>query len=75
MYDVEYPKLLNVLFQYGLWPIEWSGDYVILRNPHNDTFISLSSDPTTLVPRDALPDILSYAGMDESQFWQLYDTL
>lgn len=68
-------KLLTVLFQYGLWPIEWSGDHVLLRNPHNETFIAISSEPNTILPPEALEDILAYAGMDLETFWQLEGTI
>jgi hypothetical protein len=52
-----------------------SGDHVLLRNPNNNAVISISSDPGTVIPPNALEDILEYAGMSVDTFWQLYETI
>ena len=75
MSSVSYTQLIAVLFQYGLWPIEFSGDHILLKNPHNDSFLAVSSDPDTVLPPGALEDILEYAGLDLGQFWHLYETV
>ena len=75
MDDLEYSKFITVLLQYGLWPIEWAGDLIVLRNPQNDTVMAIASSTATPIPRDALEDILAAAGMDMGQFLQLYETV
>ena len=70
----EFSKVLSVLFQYGLLPIYWEGDLLIIQGINNKRMV-FSGGLGDEVPDLALATILEHVGMDEGAFWQYYYTI
>ena len=75
MRRASFSKTVQVLFLYGLRPISWEGDLIILEDPHRNTRLVLSGDPDDEVPVEALAALLEYAALEAATFWQLYETI
>ena len=75
MNSPEFAKALAVLFQYGLHPIYWDGDLVIIEDPNRGIKLVFSGDVDDEFTNPALGTLLEYIGMDEDTFWTLYPTI
>lgn len=71
--DLSFPKIIQVLWQYGLWPIEWQEAVFVFRNPHNNSLFVVSNDADTPITLEMLQEMLNHVGMSENRFWQLYN--
>ncbi len=71
----EFGKTVAVVFLYGLRPVSWDGDLIVIIDPNSGRRLVFSGDPTDEVPRPALDALLDAIGMDEATFWQLYETV
>lgn len=75
MSQTEFGKTLAVLFEYGLRPTYWEGDLFIIVDSERKLKLALAGDGPDEVPSAVLEKLLEYAGMEESTFWQLYETI
>lgn len=74
MEEPEFSRLIAVLYQYGLRQVQEVGGLFIIERQDGEALVFVG-DPSGRVPVSMLTPILEAAGMEESTFWQLYETI